>query len=75
MKKKLLCMALILCTVLTLVPAFMMAASGDGAEGKTAVPDYDDLYVTDGLVAHFVADEESVDLATGTFPRICPDRR
>ena len=67
MKKKLLCMALILCTVLAAVPAFMTAAFGNGAESKAAVPDYDELYVTDGLAAHFVADAESVDLAAGTW--------
>lgn len=69
MKKKLVCLLLVLCTVLAVVPAFMMAAFGDGADSSAPVnvPEYDDLYVTDGLSVLLVADAASVDLAAGTW--------
>ena len=69
MKKKLVCLLLVLCTVLAVVPAFMMAAFGDGADSSASVsvPKYDDLYVTDYLRVHLVADAASVDLVRGTW--------
>ena len=65
--KKLIALGLLLCTLLAVVPAFMMAASGNEAVPAAKTPTYDDLYVTEGRVAHLVADEASVDLENGTW--------
>ena len=66
--KKLIAVSLLLCTVLAVIPAFAMMASGDeAAAAAVTVPDYEDLYITDGLSAHFVVDAASVDLSSGTW--------
>ena len=65
--KKLIALCLLLCTVLALLPAVWLAASGTDGTSEAPSLTYNDLYIKDGLAVHLVADEESVDLSTGTW--------
>ena len=70
MKKKLLCLFLVLCTVVALLP--VMAAPTAAAEDAGSGEDASSLYVTDGLVMWFdafdnTAANTNLDLAGGKW--------